>query len=256
MEVGEITSRIKQKKELQNISNSLILGILLDKIKKNKINISLLAKNDIKVLIKEVRAELRKFVGQFQISPKKKAAFLNENNFSEILKVHSSTKERINFYPQIIDLLNKLKIKSILDLGCGINPIAIASKSLFYNASDINNSDLDVVKAFFAKNNIDGKVFVHDLRADNSSLPKADMCLLFKVLDTIEKRGHKIAESLILNLKCRYILASFSTRKLSGKKMNFPRRLWLERMLAFHNLKYKSFESENELFYLIEKSTI
>jgi hypothetical protein len=205
------------------------------------------------LILKEVRAKLRKYVGQFQISEEKKEKFLKSEDFSSLLNIHSSTKERISFYPELKSKLLALDVRSILDLGCGINPIALASPEIKYYASDINESDLSVVKLFFERNNIKGKVFPHNLRGDNSNLPEADICLLFKVLDTIEQKGHKIAENLIINLKCKYILASFSTKKLSGKPMNFPQRKWLSRLLERLNFNYEIFKSDNEIFYLIKK---
>lgn len=253
MDEREIIELIKKKKELNHISDSLVSESLNKYISKHKISLSNLRPSEIKLIVKEVRAELRHFVGQFQISPKKKEKLLKQHDFSSLLATHSSTKERLSFYPQLKSLLSELKIKSILDLGCGINPIALASPDIHYYASDINESDLEVVSAFFKENNIKGKVFPHNLRENNSSLPEADICLMFKVLDTIEKKGHRIALNLIQNLKCKYILISFSTKKLSGVSMNFPKRKWLERLLEHNNISYKTFSSDNELFYLITR---
>jgi ribosomal protein RSM22 (predicted rRNA methylase) len=254
MELRDLIDLIRKKKELSDISDSLVLESLNKYLTKHKINPSNLRPSETKLIVKEIRAQLRNFVGQFQLSPKKKEKFLETEDFSSLLETHSSTKERLSFYPELKSLLSELKVKSILDLGCGINPVALATKEITYYASDINESDLAVVSAFFKKNDIEGKVFAHNLREDNSSLPKADLCIMFKILDTIETKGHKIAESLILTLKdkCKYILISFSTRKLSGKSMNFPERKWLEHLLTRLSIHYEIFKSDSEIFYLIK----
>ncbi len=249
MEEPELLAKIKQKPELRGIDDSVVSGSLNNYMKKHSLVLPKLKKSQIKIIIKEIRAELRTLVGQFQKSKKRIEAL---SDFQELLKTHLSTAERLSFYPNIKNLFNKLRIKSVLDLGCGLNPIALASPDFQYYASDINLSDLKKVQDFFNKNNIKGKTFVCDLRNISSCpLPLADITLLFKVLDIIEPKGHKLAEKIILHSNSKYILASFATRKLSGKPMNFPRRLWFEKMLSRLSLKFESFSSNNEIFYLI-----
>lgn len=249
MEEPELIDKIKQKPELKSIDNSVVAYSLQKYLKKYNLKISELRKSKIKMIIKGIRAELRAFVGQYQRTSKKQSS---EGDFNDILKTHSSTAERISFYPQLKSLLSSLKINSILDLACGLNPIALAPPEIKYYASDINLSDLEKVQDFFNKNNIAGKTFICDLRNIYSCpLPLADITLLFKVLDIIEPKGHKLAEKIISHLNSKYILVSFATRKLSGKPMNFPRRFWFEKMLSRLSLNFESFFSNNEIFYLI-----
>lgn len=244
---------IKSKKELEGIDDSVVLSSLNNLIRKRNLVLNDLKKKEIKLVIKSVRAELRNFVGQFQKSTRKKGKLLDSGDFDALLKVHSSTNERLEFYPELKKRVSGLGAKSILDLGCGINPVALASLGSRYLASDINESDLEAVRRYFRKERINGEVFVYDLRNFNDDLPEVDLCILFKVLDTIETKGHRIAEKIIVGLKCKYILISFATRKLSGRMMNNPKRIWLEKMLDRLNLEYKIINSENEIFYLVKK---
>jgi len=46
------------------------------------------------------------------------------------------------------------------------------------------------------------------------------------------------------------------SRFLSGKKMNHPERRWLDYLLKRINYKYKTFNSDNEIFYLITKNEL
>ena len=50
---------------------------------------------------------------------------------------------------ELKEIIKKLNPKSILDLGCGINPLALAEKGVKYYASDINSEDLNIVREFF-----------------------------------------------------------------------------------------------------------
>lgn len=226
----EIILKIKEKKELSGISNKIIEEILDNYVKSNAINLSNIKERDVKLIIKFVRDKLRKLSGRFS----------------------RSAEERLEFYPELKSLIEKLKIKSILDLGCGQNPIYIAEKNITYYACDINESDLTKVREHFQKNKIKGKVFFCDLRKDNK-FPKADICLILKVFDAIETKGHKLAEKILLSLNCKYILISFPTKTLSGRPMNHPQRGWIERLLTRLGYKFEIIKSKNEIYYLSQK---
>ena len=253
MNTAQLLEKIKEKKEFKNIDDSLIYDILDEYSEKYKLNLENLDKFKAKIVIKEIRAKLRLYTGRFQKSLKDRLRLLEENKIEELLKTHSSTAERINFYSEIKKLIKNLKIKSILDLGCGINPIALANKDIEYYAADINKSDLLLIERFFEKNKINGKTFVYDLRKVNENLPKADICLIFKTLDIIEKKSHKLAEKIIKTVKCRYFLISFATRTLSGRHMKYKRRIWLEALLKNLGYKYEVLNSNNEIFYFFQK---
>ncbi|MBS3088349.1 hypothetical protein J4402_01060 [Candidatus Pacearchaeota archaeon] len=247
---NQLILQILKKKELSGISKEIVKEILESYLNKNKISSENLSPKQAKIIIKEIRSKLRNYAGQFQKKQKNRQELLERDKLNELLKTHTSTAERLNFYPELKKLLTQLKIKSVLDIGCGINPIALANKKIIYYAVDIKQDEIDLIKKFFRKNDIRGKVFPYNLLKINLSFPKADICLLFKILDTIEKRA---AERILKSIKSKYILASFSTKTLSNKKMNQPRRYWFEHLLKRINLEYRIINSENEIFYLIKQ---
>lgn len=251
-----IIDKIKQKSELSDLDESLILDTLDDYLKKYKIELKNLKKSEIKIITKEIRAQLRLYVGRFQKGKKKRKILLEQNKINELLETHTSTSERISFYPKLKKEIQSLNVNSILDLACGLNPLALANPKIKYFASDIKKEELELIKIYFKKNKIQGKVFTYNLRRPIGELPKTDLCLIFKVLDIIETKNHKIANTIIKKLKCKYILISFSTKTISGKPMSHPRRLWLEKLLKNQNLSFKTFSSENEIFYLVNKTKI
>lgn len=253
----EIVAKIQKKKELAGLSSSIVTRAVAQYMKKIPINQEQLTPRQEKLLIKEVRAELRSLTGQFQKSAGKRQYLFEHNDILNLLKTHTSTAERLSFYPQLKKIIHDLKARSILDLGCGLNPIALAEPALLYYALDIKEDELALVKRFFDKNKINGEVKIADLRTLHANeLPSADICLLFKVLDLIEQKGHKRAEALISAIPCRYILASFSTKTLSGKSMNHPQRGWIEQLSKRLGFSFTLINSRNEIFYLIEKPII
>lgn len=248
-----LIEEIKKKKEFAGIPDKIVENYVKKNLFFIKTPIAKLSKHDRKILIKKVRAELHAFSGRFQSNVKKRVKFLEEGKIEALLKTHSSTYERIDFYPFLKELLKKLKVKSILDLGCGLNPIALADKDLFYYASDIDKEELKLIKNFFKKYHIKGKTFFYDLKNPEKEFPETDICLLFKVLDVIENRGHKLAEKLIKKIPSKYILVSFSTKTLSGKPMNHPQRGWIEQLLKRLGFQFEIIKSQKEIFYLIKK---
>lgn len=250
--MSEIVGKIKEKKELSGIADSLVEKSLSDYLKKMDCDLERCSNALIKQIVKDVRAELRLLTGRFQ----RNYALSGENN-ANILERHTSTAERTKKeYGIINSVIEKFKVRSILDLGCGVDPIAIARKGREYYAADINEKELKIIEEYFEKNKISGKTFVFDLRDINNDygmLPSADLGIILKVLDIVDKKGHKNAEEIIRKIKCKLILASFSKIKLSGRKMNNPKRIWMNHILNRLGYKYEIIEGDNEFFYLIFK---
>lgn len=251
MEKQAILNKIKEKKELSSIPDSFILPFVEKHTPKNKE----LKKSDIKLIVSLVRSDLRRSTGMFQKSGEKlwklRESLAKENKVDKLLETHLSTKERIQFYPKLKEIIFNLNPKSILDLGCGLNPLALASKEIKYYAVDIQQSDLDIVKQFFEKNNIHGKTINLDVSKSLSSLPEADLCLALKLLDLLPLKAQQAEK--ILSLNCKKFIFSFSTKTLSGKLMLHKKRLWLERVLHNKNIEFYTLSSDNEIFYIIEK---
>ena len=251
-EIAQIVQKIKQKKELSGIEDSIVLEHLIGYLEKNKLSLHKLNPSQITLIMKDIRALLRERVGRFQASIKNRYPLLEKGDIQAILHTHSSTKERIYFYPQLKEIIKKLKVKSILDLGCGINPLALAEQGIKYYASDINAEDLNIVKEFFKNQRIDGEVFVCDLnKIENCTLPKADLTLVLKVFDILGKSDYRAAKKIIERISSNHLIVSFSIKTLSGKPMKSQRRIWFERLLDSFLYRFEIVKSDNEIFYIV-----
>src|SRR3989338_4678582 len=253
---------IKAKKELLGIEDSFVRTELVKIISHSRKAVDFLSsvkdsekakKSGVyKEVIKKTRAVLRKSAGAFVRLDKIK-------NFERLLLKHESTRERMEIYPEIYRRIFHIAgtPKSILDLGCGLNPLSynhLGIKPEYY-ASDIDSKIVGIVNEFFVKNKIKGRAEIINLREIKNrkiKLPKADICFMFKLLDSIEmEKGHKLAEKLIKAVQCKWIAASFSTRTLSGKRMRHPYRGWIEQLCRRLGYFYEIIEFENDIFYLI-----
>jgi len=216
----ELIELIKKKKELSQINDSIII----DEIKKLNLKEDLKPK-EIKVVVKEVRANLRRKYGLFRKGAKKRDKILQEyletNNkelISELLKTHASTKERLLIYKDLYQkIFQETKAKTIKDLGCAINPISIElmpTKPTKYFAYDISDKDINDLNKFF-KHNKDDKNYKADFfnlfNFDKiKDLPQTDVTFLFKVTDIIDQgKGHKNTEKILTQLKSKYVVLSF-----------------------------------------------
>ncbi len=248
---NELLIEVKIKKDCLVIPDALIEEVI-DNVLKSYKNLNNIKDSDKKVLVKEIRAKLRRSTGMFQKGiTEKKRKKLESTDVEEMLKTHISTAERLGDYTLIKEKISALKIKSILDLGCGLNPLALASKNVDYHAYDIRQDEISILNDFFTKEKISGKAEIYDIRKYNKDLPSADLILIWKVLEIVGGDTHALSRKLIQSLKYKYLMISFSTCTLSGKKMLHKKRIWLEKIIKEENKNYEAFQTSSEIFYLI-----
>ena len=114
------------------------------------------------------------------------------------------------------------------------------------------------LNTFFEIMKINGHAFPFDLLKFHITklleYVKVDVCFLFKLIDPLESQKRNFTEYLIKNLPCKWLVVSFSTKSLGGRKtIQKERRAWFEKLLKRLNLGFKTFEVTNELFYVIKK---
>lgn len=235
-----LLERIKDKAELRGVASSFVQQVLDSYLKKHNITPPLSPKQE-KIVIKEVRALLRNKTGRFYAAPKKDSGI-----------AHRSAEERAEIYPLLKDILHRLNARSVLDLGCGLNPLFLAEHGVKYTAWDIRADDIDAVNSFFEENKIPGRAEVVDI-ASVHSFPEADVVLILKVFDVLETRGHTRAEQLLKSLASPSVIASFSTKTLSGKPMNHPQRGWIEQLCTRLGYTFERVQAKNEIFYIIKR---
>jgi len=294
--INFLLQEIKRKKELQEISDEFVVKELLNYLRQDHKAQKFLSQlkplnpksAQYKTILKEVRAKLRIVYGLFRedrdLSRREelisdllaKAPSLTSNLLSaktvldyqaiiEILKTHSSTKERAGLYEKLYQDIFAITgpPRTILDLGCGINPFSIPLMkldSLRYYAYDLSVEEIEGLNDFFRllsriNPEVIGKAEVLDI-LQFSRLPPADIAFLFKMTDVLEQgKGHKVTERILKLIPASFVVVSFPIKTMSGKKMNFPRRRWIELMCKRLGYAFNLIESENELFYVLKKPT-
>ena len=241
-----LVAKIRAKKPLDQIDEPLIvplvakydLGVLRPYTQEQLFR-SRLSKR----IIKEVRFELNRIYGLF---------------WSEdlTLRGHLSSKERASLYPQLYAQLFTFtgKPTRLLDLGCGLNPLSYASLGCtpYYIAVEYTSFACRAVREFFSLHAIAGEVLQRDLRK-LPSLPNADVCFCFKLLDVLEKSGHSFAEALLEKIPCPWIVVSFATVTAHKHPMRHPYRGWLQRLCDRKGYDLVAIlPFANEVFYIVK----
>jgi len=274
--IAKLVADVKVKPELNSLDDKFVKEHLIKVMERESRKTNQLAENfthksrQYREIVKLVRGDLRRVYGLFR---DKKP--LNDDLFNDfckspqdirkarrVLESHSSTKERLNFYDKLYGKIFSItgKPKSLLDLGCGINPFSfpyMKLKNLTYNAYDISNKEIADIKKYFFNLKIDGTAEVFDILKFSklSKLPQSDVALMFKMTDVVDRnKGHKGTEEVLLHTPANFIVVSFPTLTMSGKPMNVPRRKWIELLCNRLEFEFTVLEFSNEIFYVVNKT--
>jgi 16S rRNA (guanine(1405)-N(7))-methyltransferase len=243
----ELVKKIKSKKELKHLDDDFVIKLLRQKQIKTHNKRS----KEYKALLKEMRKDLRDVYGVFILKNyDKKELWLKEGKIDEILRLHKSTKERFGYYKEVYDRIFSITgfPKKILDLGCGLNPLSYKYLNCkpYYIASDISKEDLLFIEKFFKEYKIKGRTIKADLTEKIPDV-KVDVCFMFKLLDSLETLKLNITKKLLRKIKAKYIIVSFPTMSIGGKKEMHERK-WFEELIS----DATKFTIPNEVFYIIK----
>jgi transcriptional/translational regulatory protein YebC/TACO1 len=119
--------------------------------------------------------------------------------------------------------------------------------------------DCRFIREYLKKMRIASEVFTIDLTEEKEygklKNMKADICLIFKTLDQLERVKRNISEKLLKAVDAEIIVVSFPTVSISGKNIiDVSKRGWFEKLLDRLGWKFEKFNISNELFYVFKRS--
>ncbi len=141
---------------------------------------------------------------------------------TKIMLNHASTKERItileHFYSSLFADLQP--IHSILDLACGLNPLALpwmkVEDDVEYYAYDIYGHTMDFLNQYMQLTGVRGHAQAADV-LQTCPTREVDVVLLLKALPCLEQVDKKAAHTLLGKLNARYIIVSYPIHSLGGR---------------------------------------
>ena len=189
-----------------------------------------------------------------------------EIDYLALLKLHSSTNERIDFYEELYDdiFATTGKVDSLLDIACGLNPIMLGEYNRqrnqrinHYIAEDIHTTALAIVQHYYEERKQPIVLKEADIL---SGIPSTavDVVLLFKIIPLLEQQKKGYYRELIQGLQAKYIVVSFPTKTMSGKSVGMQESYTKQfdefvETSGFRTVFTKSYS--NELVYIITSGT-
>lgn len=177
-----------------------------------------------------------------------------------ILSWHASTRERLpileDFYKELFAHLPP--VKTILDIACGFNPLALPWMPLppdaQYLAWDIYADMVAFVNDFFHLVGQAGKAEVHDVLALTST-PCVDLALVLKTIPCLEQVDKSAGNQLLTAIQARYLLVSFPVQSLGGRSKGMPEHYETSfaRMISGQPWGVQRIKFASELVFLIDK---
>jgi 16S rRNA (guanine(1405)-N(7))-methyltransferase len=179
---------------------------------------------------------------------------------AEQMGAHSSTRERL---PIMTDFFNTIlagiaPVKSILDLACGFNPLALAwmpvSAEIQYFGCDIFADMTDYLNKFYHHMNLAGEFCTCDLTAMQFT-QRAQIAFLLKTLPCLEQIEKDISAELLERIPADYLLISYPVRSLGGRSKGMGKTYenQFNNLAARMKWDFERFEFASELAFLVKK---
>ena len=177
-----------------------------------------------------------------------------------IMEQHHSTRERLPlldaFYPRIWQVTGKPR--AVLDLACGLNPLALPWMDLppearFY-AYELHKRRAQFLARTLEWLGVAGGAWARDILVQPPA-ERGDVALLLKEIHRMEKRRRGIVLPLLDALDVRWIVLSSPTRSRSGRRaMKEIYRQQVHAILAARPWRVVELDFTGELVYCVEKS--
>lgn len=235
---SDIVERVRRSSRYRAVDPALVTRLAAEELPK--------ARNDDDA-VKRVKRRLHQAVGAFSgraVSRERPSTWPIDD--PEALRAacraamgaHASTRERLphleSFYPPIWEQTGGVPNR-VLDLGCGLNPLALPWMGIGaaeYRAVDVDAGILVTVDGFLNALGQPHAVEACDL-VEHPPTDEADVALLLKLVTTLDRQDRSAAHRLLRTLRVRHAVVSFAARSLGGRG-NHERayRNRLERLVA------------------------
>ena len=177
-----------------------------------------------------------------------------------VLALHSSTRERLpildQFYSRIFQITGRPG--SILDLGCGLNPVALPWMGLTpgsrYTALEIDAGGVEFVNRYLQLAGLEPLARRQDVLVDPPVGP-ADVALLLKTSSTLERQEKGSTVRLVETLKAPFVVVSFAVKSLGGREKGMPAhyRREFQAMAEGRPWQVEELAFDTELVFVVKK---
>lgn len=208
----------------------------------------------------ERKPDFTNWLGELRRAAETSDVDLLRQTCAEVMSHHSSTRERLPtldiFYERT--LADLPPVRSILDVACGLNPLAIPwmplPENADYYAYDIYDDMIDFVDKFMGLVRVRSHARVCDV-VQSCPMPRVDVALILKALPCLEQVDKSIGLRLLDAVDAGHMLVSFPVRSLCGRgkgmAANYEARF--RELVGGRNWVVERFEFETELVFRVSK---
>ncbi len=164
---------------------------------------------------------------------------------AQVMRYHASTRERLpvldSFYTTLLEGLPP--VRSVLDVGCGLNPLALPWMPLApeaeYVAYDIYEDMAAFLNAFFALAPVQGKAEALDITG-LAPTKRFDLALILKTVPCLEQIDKDASARLLDAVRADCLLISFPVHSLGGR----DKGMWQNYEARFDELEGRNWQAE------------
>lgn len=178
-----------------------------------------------------------------------------------LMAAHASTRERLPALEQLYPAcFGDQPPQRILDLGCGLNPLAIPWMDLpanaYYAAYDIDTDLCSFLQAALPLLGVQGEAGICDL-ALGAPPVAADVAFVLKTIPLLEQQQRGAGVELLRAIQAPRLVVSFPTRSLGGRNVGMATtyRNYMAAVAASEGWSPRVIELPNELVFVIERHT-
>ena len=260
-----ILSRVATSRRYRTVSDELILRLANEEIPKSR---------NLADAEKRTKRRLHQIFGAYTGQPDYpsllvRMAEAHEHGDDEALRTlcrtameqHASTRERLpildRFYSEIVSITGTPR--SIVDLACGLNPLALPwmglSEDVRYVACDIDSGLVGFVVGVLDLLGIEHRVELCDIVAAPPAAT-CDVALLLKSVPCLDQQDRATAARVLSAIDARHHVVTFPTQSLGGRGKGMARnyRTRFETLLVelgWESRHVDEIELPGELIYVV-----
>ncbi|MGJ4848678.1 16S rRNA (guanine(1405)-N(7))-methyltransferase RmtF [Bacillota bacterium Meth-B3] len=178
----------------------------------------------------------------------------DESAMDRALRLHASTRERAGWRALYEAVFRHTgKPSHILDLACGLNPLALGAMGLTVTGYDIHLGAVQLINEWAAACGWQVRAEPRDLLGP-FEIKRAGLALFMKLLPTLEAQKPGGAMALLARVPARFKLVTFPTRTLGGRRVGMAENYedWFTRRLPEGLRVAARFVEGDELCFLTE----
>ena len=191
----------------------------------------------------------------------------------ELLSMHISSKERIEFYPEFYKKIFEITgtPESLLDVSCGFNYFSLVFsglKKLNFVGTEYKKEFVEQMKEYFdliKDSKIKGKGFLLDLKntdfetrnelMDLNNGKNFDVVFLFKLIPVMEREKKGLTENLLDLIPAKWIILSCSKESMTKKeKIAFRETTIMKKFIKENSLYLNAkIDFPNEIVFVVKR---